>query len=179
LATSINKSILQKSNFKLVIQKLPTVEYYVKGVSIPGIQFTEVTQGTSVGLDAYFPGDKISFGTLDVEFIVDEDLENFKEVYDWMDAIVPIKSSEDYESYTATVKTESGFISAVDNDLNQYSDITLVVNTNKNIPNKFFRFYDCFPTNLSGIDLESGADSSAVTSKVSFRFSYYDIKTAS
>ena len=28
------------------------------------------------------------------------------------------------------------------------SDITLMINTNKNIPNKFFRFHDAFPINL-------------------------------
>ena len=43
-----------------------------------------------VGLDAFFPGDKVTFDNLEVTFLVDEDLENFKEVYDWIGAIVPI-----------------------------------------------------------------------------------------
>ena len=88
--TTINKSILNKNNFRLLIDKIPTVEYYVKTVNIPGLQFSEVAQPAGIGLDAFFPGDKVAFDTLDVTFLVDEDLENFKEVYDWMDSIVPL-----------------------------------------------------------------------------------------
>ena len=88
--TEINKSILNKNNFRLLIDKVPTVEYYVQSCNIPGMSFTETTSATGIGLDAFFPGDKVSFETLDISFIVDEDLENFKEIYDWMDAIVPV-----------------------------------------------------------------------------------------
>jgi hypothetical protein len=70
-------------------------------------------------------------------------------------------------------------MSGVDSDLNQYSDITLVTNTNKNIPNKFFRFHDCFPTSLGELELISGSDSEPVTCQVEFIFSYYDIESSS
>ena len=179
MATSINKSILNKNNFRLLIDKIPTVEYYVKSVNIPGLTFSEVSQPAGIGLDAFFPGDKVSFDTLDVTFLVDEDLENFKEVYDWMDAIVPVSNTEDNKNYTDTVSTEIGQLSTVENALNQYSDITLVLNTNKNIANRFFRFKDCFPINLGALELESGADNEPVTCSVQFRFTYYEIKTTS
>ena len=54
----INKSILNKNNFKLIIQKTPTVEYYVQTVAIPGLTFEETVQPVGVGVDAFFPGDK-------------------------------------------------------------------------------------------------------------------------
>ena len=38
----------------------------------------------------FFQCDKASFDTLEVSFIVDEDLQNFIEMYAWMDSIVPI-----------------------------------------------------------------------------------------
>jgi len=179
LETSINKSILNKNNFRLLIDKVPTVEYYVRTVNIPGLTFGETVQAAGVGIDAYFPGDKVSYDTLDVSFLVDEDLENFKEIYDWMDSIVPVADPRLYESYTRTIKTQTGTLSAVENDLNQYSDITLVTNTNKNVPNRYFRFHDCFPISLGSIELESGADAEAVICTVSFRFTYYEIKTTS
>ena len=177
--TEINKSILNKNNFRLLIDKVPTVEYYVQSVNIPGLSFTETISAAGVGLDAFFPGDKVSFETLDISFIVDEDLENFKEIYDWMDAIVPVSDPAAYEAYVGSVKTGSGTYSAVDNDLNQYSDVTLVLNTNKNIPNRFLRFHDAFPISLSGIELQSGAEAEPVTCNVSFRFTYYEVKTTS
>jgi len=175
---SINKSILNKNNFKLIVDKLPTVEYFVQSVNIPGLSFTEVEFGAGVGLDAFFPGDKVSFDNLEVTFLVDEDLENFKEVYDWINAIVPIHDPKDFKDFTGS-KSTKGVLAGIDNDLNQYSMITLVTNTNKNIPNKFFRFYDCFPTALSGMELKSGESGEAVTCTVTFRFTYYDIESTS
>jgi len=175
---SINKSILNKNNFKLLVDKLPTVEYFVQSVNIPGLSFTEVAQGAGVGIDIFFPGDKVSFDNLEVTFLVDEDLENFKEVYDWINAIVPIKDPSDFKSFTGSTSTK-GILTGVANDLNQYSLITLVTNTNKNIPNKYFRFYDCFPTALGGLELKSGESGEAVTCTVTFRFTYYDIESTS
>jgi hypothetical protein len=175
----INKSLLSKNNFRLLIDKVPNTEFFVKTVNIPGLQFTETVQAAGIGLDAFFPGDKVSFDTLSVGFLVDEDLGNFKEIYDWMDNIVPISDPSSFAAYVGSVKTADGQLSAVDNDLNQYSDITLVTNTNKNIPNKFFRFHDAFPISLSGIELESGSDNEPVIATVEFRFTYYDIKSTS
>ena len=179
MTTNINKSILNKNNFRLLIEKIPTVEYYVQTVNIPGLSFTNIKVGAGVGLDAKFPGDKIEFGKLTVKFLVDEDLENFKEVYQWMNAIVPIKDPADFGAYVGTTQTATGLLSGIDNDMNQYSDITLVTNTNKNIPNKFFRFHDCFPVSLGELELISGGDSEPVTCQVEFEFSYYDIESSS
>lgn len=109
-------------------------------------------------------------------FLVDEDLENFKEVYEWMNAIVPIKDPTDFSAYVDTIQTNDGRLSAIENDLNQYSDITLVTNTNKNLPNKYFKFKDAFPISLGALELEFGADGEPVTCQVQFRFTYYDIE---
>ena len=176
---TINKSLLGKNNFKLLIDKVPNVEYFVKSVTIPGVQFTETVLAAGIGLDAYFPGDKVTFEELQVSFLVDEDLENFKEIFDWMDAIVPVSDPTKYSAFVASQKTATGEQSAIDNDMNQYSDITLVTNTNKNIPNRYFRFHDAFPISLSGIEMESGADGETVIATVSFRFTYYEIQTTS
>jgi hypothetical protein len=173
--SDINKSVLNRNNFRLVIDKVPTVEYYVRTVNIPGVQFGETVQSAGVGLDAFFPGDKASFDTLEVGFLVDEDLENFTEIYNWIDSIVPLSDPALYGTYTETAVSSTNILQSQANDLNQYSDITLVVNTNKNIPNRYIRFHDCFPVALGSIDFESGADSEPALVNVSFRFSYYDI----
>ena len=176
---TINKSILNRNNFRLLIKKIPTVEYYIQTVNIPGVSFTEAVAPAGIGLDAYFPGDKAQFDTLDIVFLVDEDLENYKEVFDWMDSIIPISDPSLYKNLTGTKSTVDRRYSAVADDLAQYSDITLVTNTNKNIANRYFRFHDCFPISLGALELQSGSEAEPVTCQVSFRFSYYDIKTTS
>jgi len=175
----INKSILNKNNFRLLIDKVPATEYYIKSCNIPGLAFSAIEQGAGVGLDAYFPGDKVTFDDLVVNFLVDEDLENFKEIYDWMNAIVPIKDPKDYETYVKTSRTSIGTSDGKGSYQNEMSDITLITTTNKNIPNRYFRFHDCFPIGLSGLDFESGADGEAVVATITFKFTYYDIETTS
>ena len=144
-----------------------------------GISFSETAVPAGIGLDAYFPGDKVEFEKLSVSFLVDEDLENFKEIYNWMDSIVPIQDPTKYKTLTGTTATTTNQFSSASDDLNQYSMITLVLNTNKNIPNRFFKFYDAFPTSLSGLELASGESGEAVICTVDFRFTYYEIGTTS
>ena len=108
----INKSILNKNNFKLIIQKTPTVEYYVQTVAIPGLTFEETVQPVGVGVDAFFPGDKVSFDTLNVSFLVDEDLQNYQEMYNWMTEIVPVASSSDYQRLTGSTMNTLGVSSS-------------------------------------------------------------------
>ena len=175
----INKSILNKNNFKLIIQKTPTVEYYAQTVTIPGLTFSETIQATGIGVDAYFPGDKISFDTLNVSFLVDEDLENYQEMYNWMTQIVPISDSKDYQTLTGSTMNTLGVSSQDENSQNLVSMITLVTNTNKNLPNRYFRFYDAFPISLGSLDMQSGSETEPVTCEVQFRFTFYDIKTSS
>tara|TARA_B110000438_G_scaffold300622_1_gene353460 strand:+ start:8059 stop:8595 length:537 start_codon:yes stop_codon:yes gene_type:complete len=175
----INKSILNKNNFRLLIDKVPTVEYYVQGVNIPGVSFDEVVQPAGVGVDGYFPGDKVSFDTLNVTFLVDEDLENYKEMYDWMSEIVPIANSDKYGELTGSTKNTLSVANQSGDALKAQSMITLVTNTNKNLPNRYFRFYDAFPIALGGLELLSGSETEPVTCEVQFRFTFYDIKTSS
>ena len=175
----INKSILNKNNFKLIIQKTPTVEYYAQTVTIPGLTFSETIQATGIGVDAYFPGDKISFDTLNVSFLVDEDLQNYQEMYNWMTQIVPISDSKDYQKLTGSTMNTLGVSSQDENSQNLVSMITLVTNTNKNLPNRYFRFYDAFPISLGSLEMQSGSETEPVTCEVSFRFTFYEIKSTS
>lgn len=177
--TDINKSILNKNNFKLIIQKVPTVEYYVQTVTIPGLTFEETVQPVGVGVDAFFPGDKVSFDTLSVSFLVDEDLENYQEMYNWMTQIVPVADSKDYQLLTGTTMNTLGVSGLDEKGENLVSQITLVTNTNKNIPNRYFRFYDAFPISLGSLEMQSGAETAPVTCEVQFRFNFYEIKTTS
>ena len=175
----INKSILNKNNFKLIIQKTPTVEYYVQTVNIPGLSFNEVVQPVGAGVDAYFPGDKVEFETLNVTFLVDEDLENYQEMYNWMTQIVPIADSSDYQRLTGSTMNTLGVSSSDQKGENLVSQITLVTNTNKNIPNRFFRFYDAFPISLGSLEMQSGSETAPVTCDIQFRFNFYEIKNKS
>lgn len=174
---TINTSVLNRNNFRFLIDRIPNVEYFCRTVQLPGLSFTETIQAAGVGLDAYFPGDKLEFETLQVQFLVDEDMANFTELYNWMTSIVPL----DPKNYNPAKSAETDTLNRYTSNefLNEISDASLVVNTNKNVANKFIRFHDIFPRSLSGVEFQSGADGEAVVCDVTFRIGRYTIETKS
>ena len=168
--TTINKSILNKNNFRLLIDKIPTVEYYVKTVNIPGLQFSEVAQPAGIGLDAFFPGDKVAFDTLDVTFLVDEDLENYLEIQHWLRGLgFPDSLKEIYDWQSSNPNTPRG-------ELNYTCDGTLNVLSSSNTPNFKVKFLDMFPVSLSDLDFDAtDSDIDYLTANVTFKYTIYNI----
>ena len=96
-----------------------------------------------------------------------------------MTEIVPVASSSDYARLTGSTMNTLGVSSQDEVEQNLVSQITLVTNTNKNIPNRYFRFYDAFPISLGSLEMQSGSETAPVTCDVQFRFNFYEIKTKS
>src|SRR5210317_1275311 len=176
MATPTNKSFLHPTAFRLLIPRLPNVEFFCTSVTVPDISFSEAIFATNIGVNAYYPGDKITFMDLSVTYLIDEDMANYKEVYDWMRAITPANDPETFKALTGTTSSSTNAYTGTGSDLEQYEDITLVINTNKNNPNKFMRFYDAFPIALGGFQMSSeSTDVATLTSNISFRFTYFNI----
>ena len=80
-----NLSYLAPTQFELLVKKLPNTKYFATGVNIPSVSVAETVQTTRLGANVKVPGDKITFGELSINFIVDENLENWTELYTWME----------------------------------------------------------------------------------------------
>ena len=80
-----NLSYLAPTQFELLVKKLPNTKYFATGVNIPSVSVAESLQTTRLGANVKVPGDKITFGELSINFIVDENMENWTELYTWME----------------------------------------------------------------------------------------------
>jgi hypothetical protein len=128
-----NTNYILNTGFYFGIQRLPTVQYFCQEVNLPGLNFGEIRQPTRF-IDVKHPTSKINFEQLDVSFVVDEDLANWREVYDWMRSIVNIENTNEYVS-----------------PADQYSDATLILLNSAMRENVRIKFKNCFPTNLTGL----------------------------
>ena len=81
--------------FRLKISKLPLVEFTVQSANIPGISLDEVQQPTRLKAIA-LPGSTLSFQNLDLSFLVDENLNNYKELHDWLIGLGTPESDEQF-----------------------------------------------------------------------------------
>ena len=175
-----NLSYLSPTQFELVIAKLPNTIYFATGANIPSVTATALNQPTTLGIQPKMPGDRVEFGQFTVNFIVDENLTNWKELYDWMVQIAPGYDSKDYRTLIGAVdRTGQPFNDSGDPKM-MYSDMTMVVTTAANNPNRFIRYHDCFPIDLAEVTMDTTTtDNPYVTASASFAFTYFEIAETS
>ena len=158
-----NHNLLTSLSFKFEIKKFPTITYFCQSCSIPGIQIGESLH-SSPFVDFTVPGETLTFDTLSISFLVDEDMKNYEEIYNWLVAMGFPKSYSQ-----ATI--DRGDPEQV------FSDATLtVLNNNKN-PKIEFTFMDCFPTSLGNISFDSSmTDADAILCDVVFSYKLFEMK---
>ena len=71
--------------FRFKIAKLPQVEFfYTDGKSSWYHRWARLSDVPTPLYDYPMPGDKITYQSLDISFLVDENLNNYKELHDWL-----------------------------------------------------------------------------------------------
>ena len=178
------------TQFKFQLQKLPKVEYFTTACNIPGISLNATVQPTPLA-DIPLPGDTLTFSDLEITFLVDENLENYREIHGWMYGIGFPKSRTQFANLVAANKdrfpTEGKDSQVTDAGKVKYgalqigpifSDATLNVLTSKNNANIEVRFNDVFPVSLSGLNFDQQADDvTYLTATVSFKYKLYEFAT--
>ena len=173
-----NLNYLSPVNFDLVISKLPKTRYFFTGVNIPSINFSEAIMETKLAIQSALPGDKITFDPLTVKFVVDEDMKNYQEIFDWIMRLGPGIDPADFRTLVGQVNTGTSITTRGD-DLEMYSDATLMINTSSNNANVEFNFIDCFPTSLGAIEFSTDAQDVAYAQcDLTLRYTYYTIKAS-
>ena len=153
---------LATNYFRLEITRLPTVTYFCQSLGLPSIGLTPLEQPTAVGLYPKWIGGKYAFEDLTVNFVVDEDMKNWVEVFEWMKDIGTMESLNN----TIDRKQTGDF----------FSDILLVVTNSVYRPNLHIRFKDTFPIALSGFEFTSIAtDTEPITASATFAYTSYEI----
>jgi hypothetical protein len=170
--TPDNPNFLQPNKFQLNFSRMPKLQYFCQSVTVPGVSMGEAIQQTPF-VDLFVPGDKIIYDLLNITFYVDEELDTWKEVHDWIRAMTFPKEYEEYlqlnnlNKYTRSINTSRP----------QYSDGILNILSSANNPKIRFKFYDLFPISLSTFVMSStDSPDNIITADASFRYSYFDIE---
>ena len=152
-------------NFEIGFSRLPTIEYFCQRVNIPAVILGDTFQPTPF-LNTPVEGDTLTFEAVNMSFILDEDLQNYIEMYNWMTALGFPRDYSQFRSLQKPLQDAAG------QEDSKYSDLTIVLHTNKSNPNYRIRFTECFPTSLSSIQFDatpSGMDPIVVDATFNFR----------
>ena len=136
-------------SFQTNFTRLPNVNFFAQRVNIPAVNLGLYLQPTPLS-DAPTEGDKLTFEQFTMNFIVNEDLSNYLEIYNWMIAI-GFPDNHNQFNLDQSLKNNS------DNTIR--SDMNIVITTNKSNPNYSITFRDAFPVSLGSIELDAAATS--------------------
>ena len=175
------------TQFRFLINQLPKVEYFTTEANIPGITLGEGQFSTPLK-DIEILGDKLTYEDLSITFIVDENLENYIEMHNWLTSIGFPKDRKQFSEFrgvtsnmSAKTRGESndiGDVRASTPELAMTSDCVMTILTNKNNPVVECRFRDTFPTSLSGLSYsQNQTDVEYLTASVDFKYTIYEIVT--
>ena len=176
------------TKFKFQTTKLPRVEFNCIQANIPGITLTEIQQPTRL-IPIKIPGNDLTFENLNITFIVDEDLTNYRSVHDWMAGLSQMDSDEKYRALISDGQdrmprsqqnnsTDAGRVTSATNDGAIYSDSKLIILSARNTPLVELTFQDCYPLSLSALEYNQNAtDVEYLQATVSFGYKIHSYTT--
>ena len=172
--------------FRFKCSKLPKVEFFCQTANIPGIGLGEAEVDTPLKTMP-FPGDKVTYQDLAISFLVDENLENYKEIHDWIIGLGAPQNHTQFSDLRATSSDRFPGTSSSNAITGQatadplpeggmYSDATLTVLNSKNIAVTEIRFHNIFPTSLGALSYDiQASDVNYLQTNVDFSYMYYEI----
>ena len=146
------------TGFKFMIDKIPNVNFFCQSCNLPGLSAGQFLQVTPLR-DMPIAGDKVQMYVLRDRFVIDEELQNWLEIYNWIKTITFPDNQEQYKQE------------------NVYSDGMLTLLTsNKNVQ-YVAKFTNLFPIDLTDIEMSSDvADAEVVASDATFAYTTYNIE---
>ena len=168
--TAINRSpdntnLLQATKFLLTFSRIKTTQYFCQTVNLPGVSLGEVSRATPF-LDMYSPGTKLTYDPLVVEFILDEELQGWKNLYDWF---LTMADPDGFEKRDGSRELQTN---------KHFSDATLSILSGLNNPLVRIHYTNLFPLSISDIrfDTTQSADT-IMTATATFRYQSYTYLT--
>jgi len=144
--------------YKFVIARLPTTSYFCQTASLPTVTMSEVQMPTPfVPLKA---PSKLDFDELSITFVVDEEMKNWLEIFNWMRSVTNVENFSEVRALNTHLSTAN----------------LLVTNSTKN-PKINVTFEGLYPRTLSSIDFSSTVvDPEPFQATATFAYRYYNIE---
>ena len=164
-----NRNFLSPVGFKFTLAKEPKVSFFCNSASIPEITLGNTVQPTYLK-DIDIPGEKLTYGDFSLRFLVDENLENYMKMHNWLTGLGFPETTQQFKTLTTDDVTGEG---ALDQ---QFSDASLHILNSNFRDVAIVKFRDLFPVSLSSLEFDaSEADVQYFTADVTFKYTIYDI----
>ena len=174
------------TQFKFGIHQLPKVEFFTVAVNVPAINIG-ITYYPTALKDIPMMGDKVTYDNLTVSFIVDEYLENYLSLHEWITGIGFPKDRKQFSDFRTASASMPGQKTKQTTDLKtgqaasvlpMFSDATLTILSNKNNPILQIDYQNIYPVALSAIQFsQDSTDVQYITASATFSYQIYGFTT--
>ena len=163
-----NRNFLSPVGFKFTLSKEPKVSFFSNSTRIPEINLGTALQPSYLK-DIDTPGDKLQYGDFTLRFLVDENLENYMKINNWLTTLGYPETTDQFKK--ATTDTDG----LRDREI-IFSDGNLhILNSNFNTT-AIVKFFDLFPISLSSLEFEAtDTDVNYFTADAIFKYTVYNI----
>ena len=166
---------LKPNGFKFLVHNLPNVSFFCQSANIPDIVLGEARVSTPL-LDYMEPGEKISYGVLNLRFLIQENLNNYNELLRWLEGLGSPQSSEQYAAYARSQAYRfPASIPGKTTAAHFKSDASLFVLDSNNNPVAKITFKDCFPIALGALEFDL-TETEYFIGSTQFRYLSYQIE---
>ena len=166
----MEKNFLSNLGFRFALSRTPEMNFFVQSVTLPAIDLGQFDlEDPFVRLPQ--PGTKLNFNPLNLTFLVNEDMDNYLEIFDWLNGL---GFPENFNQYTNFVGNQ-GAVGPTSTQ--EFSDGSLLIlSSHKNASIKV-NFQDMFPISLSDLTFDSTlTDVEYLRATVTFRYRLYTIE---
>jgi hypothetical protein len=158
---------MSPNGFSFTISKLPELSFFCQQVTLPALSIGAPEQ-TNPFINAVLPGEIATFDQLQVQFLVDSQMLNYKAIYNWL---VALSFPENHQQYTTFIGNDENRYSEL---AKNYSDGSLSMLTGNNTIASTVTFIDLFPISLEGLTFQStNSDVQYLIGNATFRYTYY------
>ena len=166
-----NRNFLAPVGFKFTLAKEPKVDFFSNSCRIPEISLGTALQPTYLK-DIDVPGDKLTYGDFSFRFLVDENLENYMKIHNWLTGLGYPETTQQYKDLTTN---EDG----IRDSLEAFSDGNLHILNSNYRDIAIVKFNDLFPVFLTPLEFEAtDTDINYFTAEVTFKYTIYNVLAA-
>ena len=165
-----NRNFLSGVGFKFNLTKFPKVDFFSNSARIPELNLELTTQASYLkNIDV--PGERLSYGEFTLRFLVDENMENYQSIYDWLTGL---GFPETTKEFAEIIKDKDGQRDPKE----AFCDGTLrILNSNFREVGKV-KFNDLFPISLTSLEFDAtNTDVQFFTAEATFKYTLYKLVT--
>ena len=163
-----NRNFLSPIGFKFTLAKTPKVDFFCNSARIPEINLGTAIQPSYLK-DIDIPGDKLQYGDFSLRFLVDEELENYMAIHNWLTGLGFPETAKQYKDLTTDKDDQRDAEEA-------FSDGSLHILNSNYRTTAIVKFQEMFPIGLTSLEFEAtDTDVNYFTAEATFKYVVYNI----